>query len=102
MMRNDASATRRLKQRARAVGTIQRAVETGVDLLLPVFGRAVAEALAEDEARVVDQDVETAEIALDVRDHLLDDVRIRNVGLIGLRLAAGFLDFGGHSFGLGL
>src|SRR5262249_47613667 len=51
---------------------------------------------------VVDQNVEPAEIALDVRDELLDDTGIRNIRLIGFRLAPGLLDLGGHGLGFRL
>ena len=82
--------------------TVQRTVKASVDLLFPVLGRALAETLAQYQAGVVDEDVQSAKIVLDVRDHLPDDVRIRDVGLVGLRLAARLLDLGNDSFRLGL
>ena len=91
-----------LQQRTGAVAAIERAVEAGIDLLAPIFRRAFAEALAEHQAGVVDEDIQPAEVALDARDHLLDHVSVRDVGLVGFRLAAGLLDLGDDRLGLGL
>ena len=87
--RDDAPAARSFQQGARAVATIERAVQAGIDLLAPVLRAAFAEALPEHQAGIVDKDVEPAEVALDVRDELLDYASIRDVGLIGFRLASG-------------
>ena len=83
-----------LEMRRRGVAAMDRAVEAGVDLAAPVLRRGLDEALAQREPGIVDEDVRAAEILDDRRDHRGHGGEIRDVGLIGLRLAAGRRDLG--------
>ena len=80
----------------------EMALEMDANDGVPLLLRRVHEHAVTHESRVVDEDVEPAEVARDARDHFPDDVRIRNIGLIGPGLAAGLLDLGNHRFGFGL
>src|SRR5215469_5025287 len=79
---------------------MDRAVEADVDLLFPLLAPGVGEAIAQRHAGIVHDDIETAEIPGDAVDHLRYRIEIRNVGLIGDRLAASFLDLGNDAGGL--
>ena len=66
---------------------MDRAIEAGVDLAMPVLGLRFHEAPPYRQPGIVDQDVEAAEILDDVIDHRLDRGKIGDVGLISLGLA---------------
>ena len=82
------------------VAAMDRAVEARVDLAVPVLRRGLDEALALREPGIVDQDVQRAEILHDIADHRRDGGEVRDVGLIGLRLAARRRDLGRERLGI--
>src|SRR5262245_31077374 len=62
---------------------MDRAQEARVDLAAPFVGRGVGEALADDEAGVVDEDIEAAELGCCAIDHVLDLPEVGDVGFAG-------------------
>jgi hypothetical protein len=97
---DDAPVPAGLQVRRGGMATMDRAVEAGVDLAAPAFRRCVDETLAHHEARVVDEDIEAAEIADDRTDHRLHGGKIGDVGLIGSCLSALGGDRGDERIGL--
>ena len=85
---DDAAVLAGFEMRRGGVAAVDRAIEAGVDLAMPVVRRCFDEALALGEPGIVDQDIEAAEIFDDVIDHRLHGGEVGDVGLVGFGLAA--------------
>ena len=70
------------------MAAVNRAIEAGVDLAMPILGLRLYEALAQRKAGIVDQNVEAAEVFDDLLDHRLDRDKFGDVRLICFGLAA--------------
>ena len=88
------------KMRRGGVAAMDGAVQTGVDLAVPVVGLGFQEALAYREPGIVDQDVEAAKILDDVVHHGFHGGEIGHVGLVGLGLAPFRDDLVDQDFGI--
>ena len=85
---DDAAVLGGIEMRCRGMAAVNRTVQASVDLAMPILGLGLDEAPAECEPRIVDQDVEAAEIFDDLVDHRLDGGKVGDVGLISFDLAA--------------
>src|SRR3989338_9224603 len=74
------------------VAAVEHAVEADVDLLGPFLGPGLEEELPADHARIVDEDVDRAELRRDALGHAPDGRVVRHVGVDGERAAPALAD----------
>ena len=86
---DDAAVLAGLEMRRRGMAAVDRAIEAGVDLAVPVVGRCLNEALALGETGIVDRDMfSPPKSVTTVADHRLHGGEIGDVGFVGFGLAA--------------
>ncbi len=89
---DDAAALLGRQLRRGRVADVEDAIEVDVHLALPLFGLRLEKQLRLDVARVVDDDVEAAQLGDDPVDHPAHGGVVGHVGLIGHRAAAQLRD----------
>ena len=85
---DDAAVLAGVEMWCRGVAAMDRAVETGIDLAMPIVRFCFHETLADGEPGIVDQDIQAAEIPDDGFDHRLHGGKVGDVGFVGFGLAA--------------
>jgi hypothetical protein len=83
---DEAALAALLEVRADGFGAVERAVEVGLDDLVPVLDRAVQDARVGGAAGVRDEPVDVAKVADHVGDQLLDLRPLRDVAFVRLGL----------------
>ena len=78
----------------RRMAAMDRAVQASIDLLVPLFGRGVIEALSQHETGIVDQNIKPAKFGFDAGHHAFDGLEIGDIGLEGLGFSTGLYESG--------
>src|SRR5262249_2401597 len=95
----NAAVLRGFEVRRDSIATMDRAIETGVDLAMPVFRLGLDETLPQRQAGIVDENIEPAEILRDLVNHRLNRRKIGDIRLVGLGLDAFRRDLGNQRIG---
>src|SRR4029078_5228002 len=94
----NSAVRRRVEVRCDSIATMDGTVEAGVNLAMPVVRLRLDEALAQRDAGIVNEDIESAEILDDPVDHRLHSGKIGHVGPVGLRLCTIRRNLGNQGF----